>query len=569
MSDQELQKKLGFRSIGHKLTAMIGVTIAAGFISILFFYTQQQERNILLQNERTVRNLTQSVNEGLQSVMITGSADVAELYAERLKGVKDVIDFRILRLDGTEAFHDNDTINWINDYRGEVDFDPRPTESPKRVVLKPDDANLRQAINSQFLVHYYNTDPAGHNALTFLLPIKSEKRCFRCHGKEKNVIGVLEFTTSLQSVQEVVHRTRILSIAVLVVVLLLVLVVTRYVLRKAIIVPLDRVSKAMKRVAEGDLDQLVPVTGRDELGRMANSFNRMTAELQQTYRGFQTERNKLETIIMGSNEGMVVTNSLGKIVLVNQAAEVLLGKPAATIVAAGIYALFDDPDRIRQRLEQATRDSGPDIILYNERFLAVYAASTEDAHGKLTGHAVLIRDMTEEKRLENMLKRLSNADALTGLFNRRYLDESMEAEFQRARSGQRELSVLMFDIDHFKKFNDNHGHDQGDRVLKAFAATALECVRNLDIACRYGGEEFMVIATETSQAGALILAERIRQAVETMTVDGLHVTTSIGVAGLTETGAQSPSELIDLADSALYRAKDAGRNRTMLAEAIE
>ncbi|HET6719118.1 MAG TPA: diguanylate cyclase [Rhodocyclaceae bacterium] len=569
MNDQDLQKKLGFRSIGHKLTAMIGVTIAAGFISILFFYTQQQERNILLQNERTVRNLTQSVNEGLQSVMITGSADVAELYAERLKGVKDVIDFRILRLDGTEAFHDNDTINWINEYRGEVDFDPRPTELPKRVVLKPDDPNLRQAISSQFLVHYYNTDQAGHNALTFLLPIKSEKRCYRCHGKEKNVIGVLEFTTSLQSVQEVVHRTRILSIAVLVVVLLLVLVVTRYVLRKAIIVPLDRVSKAMKLVAEGNLDQLVPVTGRDELGRMAKSFNRMTAELQQTYQGFQTERNKLETIIMGSNEGMVVTNSLGEIVLVNQAAEVLLGKSAATITEAGIYALFDDPDRIRQRLEQATRDSGPDIILYNERFLAVYAASTEDAHGKLSGHAVLIRDMTEEKRLENMLKRLSNADALTGLFNRRYLDESLEAEFHRARSGQRELSVLMFDIDHFKKFNDNYGHDQGDRVLKAFAATTLECVRNLDIACRYGGEEFMVIATETSQAGAMILAERIRQAVETMTVDGLHVTTSIGVAGLTETGAQSPSELIDLADSALYRAKDAGRNRTMQAEVIE
>jgi diguanylate cyclase (GGDEF)-like protein len=94
-------------------------------------------------------------------------------------------------------------------------------------------------------------------------------------------------------------------------------------------------------------------------------------------------------------------------------------------------------------------------------------------------------------------------------------------------------------------------------------------VRNLDIACRYGGEEFMVIATETSQAGALILAERIRLAVEAMTVDGLHVTTSIGVAGLTETGAQSPSELIDLADSALYRAKDAGRNRTMLAEGLE
>ena len=568
MTGQGLPNTLGFRSIGHKLTAMIGLTIAAGFISIVFFYTQQQEHNILLQNERTVRNLTQSVNEGLQSVMITGSADVAELYAERLKGVKDVVDFRILRNNGVEAFHDNETIHWVNDYRGEVDFDPRPKELPKRQVLMPDNPHLREAITSQFFVHYYNTEENGDKTLTFLLPIKSEKRCYRCHGKESTVIGVLEFTTSLKSVQEVVQRTRLLAISVLVVVLILVLLITRQVLQKAIIQPLEQVSKAMKRVAEGDLSQLVPVNGKDELSRMASSFNRMTTELQQTYRGYKTERNKLETIIMGSNEGMVVTNSLGHIVLVNQAAELLLGKSTEVITQGGLYALIDDPDRIRQRLDQSRLDNGPDIVLYNERFLAVYAATTRDSNGKLSGHAVLIRDMTEEKRLENMLKRLSNADALTGLFNRRFLDESLEAEFLRARTGRRNLSVLMFDIDHFKQFNDNHGHDQGDRVLKAFAATMLECVRGLDIACRYGGEEFLVIATETNQEGAMILAERIRIAVETMTVDGLRVTTSIGVAGVLETGAESPSELVDLADSALYQAKDSGRNRTVAAEAL-
>ena len=87
----------GRHSIGFKLTLLVGIAIALGFTSIVFFFTQQQERNILLQNERTVRNLTQSVNEGLQTVMITGSADVAEIFAERLKGVRDVVDFRILR----------------------------------------------------------------------------------------------------------------------------------------------------------------------------------------------------------------------------------------------------------------------------------------------------------------------------------------------------------------------------------------------------------------------------------------------------------------------------------------
>jgi diguanylate cyclase (GGDEF)-like protein len=124
----------------------------------------------------------------------------------------------------------------------------------------------------------------------------------------------------------------------------------------------------------------------------------------------------------------------------------------------------------------------------------------------------------------------------------------------------------MFDIDHFKKFNDNHGHDQGDRVLEAFAVAALACVReDLDTVCRYGGEEFTVIARETPQEGALILAERIRVEIEAMTVDGLRVTTSIGVAGIRETGAATPAKLIERADAALYEAKRGGRNRVVAA----
>ncbi len=125
----------------------------------------------------------------------------------------------------------------------------------------------------------------------------------------------------------------------------------------------------------------------------------------------------------------------------------------------------------------------------------------------------------------------------------------------------------MFDVDHFKKFNDNYGHDQGDRVLRAFSDVTRECVRDvLDTVCRYGGEEFVVIARETPQEGGLILAERIRAAIEAMEVDSLKVTTSIGVAGMRETGARTPAEMIEKADTALYKAKNAGRNRVMSAK---
>jgi diguanylate cyclase (GGDEF)-like protein len=174
--------------------------------------------------------------------------------------------------------------------------------------------------------------------------------------------------------------------------------------------------------------------------------------------------------------------------------------------------------------------------------------------------------MTEEKRLEQRLRDLSNTDALTGLFNRRALDDTLKQEFGLALEQDRDLSVMMFDIDHFKKFNDNYGHDQGDRVLKKFAAVALSCVReDLDTLCRYGGEEFTLITRETSEEGALILADRIRCAVEAMEVDGLKVTTSIGVAGIRESRVLKPGELIERADAALYEAKRGGRNRAIAA----
>ena len=131
-----------------------------------------------------------------------------------------------------------------------------------------------------------------------------------------------------------------------------------------------------------------------------------------------------------------------------------------------------------------------------------------------------------------------------------------------AREQRRPLSILMFDVDHFKKFNDSYGHAMGDKVLVEFAKVVRACGRDiLDTPCRYGGEEFMVIARETPQDGGLILAERIREAVEAMRVDGLKVTTSIGVAGAQETAAETPAQFIELADAALYRAKEGGRNR--------
>lgn len=557
--------RFGLSSLGRKLAIAICLIIAAGFGAIVYFYAQQQERNILLQNERSIHQLLDSVNQGLQVVMITGSADVSTLYAEKLKGVGDIEDFRILRTNGIEAFKDNETVRKVNEFR-EVDEFPLHAKEEKIPVLAPDDENLRKAIQTQQFVYFYNTR-GSEEFLSFLLPIKSVKRCQRCHGRETPVLGVLELTASLAGTKAAVRQTWLQAGGVLAGALLAVFLVTTLVLNRYILHPIEVVSAAMKRVATGDLLQTVPILGRDELSNMATSFNRMTSELRNTYEGFTREHNKLETIIMGTEEGIVVSDRTGRIVLVNSAAEGLLGKDVARIVEQGLPAMLDDPQRMGRLLDRLPEQAAQsEVFLYNDRFLAVHVSRICHADGSDRGHTVVIRDISNERRLEQQLRELSNIDALTGLANRRALDETLMTEFALAREQSRSLSVLMFDIDHFKKFNDVHGHDQGDRVLKAFAQTALSCVREvLDTVCRYGGEEFMVIARETPQDGAVVLAERIREAVAAMQVDGLKVTVSIGVAGLDETAAQTPSALIELADAALYRAKEDGRNRVRVA----
>ena len=161
-------------------------------------------------------------------------------------------------------------------------------------------------------------------------------------------------------------------------------------------------------------------------------------------------------------------------------------------------------------------------------------------------------------------------DQLTGLYNRRYLASHLSAMFDRAYWTGRPLSVMVLDIDHFKNVNDTHGHDVGDKVLKEFAERIANSVRGIDLACRYGGEEFLIAMTDTDLAFASVVAERLRHEIANAKFnlnagrDELNVTVSIGLSS-TENGPEEDSaqKLIKRADEALYEAKSAGRNRVI------
>ena len=167
---------------------------------------------------------------------------------------------------------------------------------------------------------------------------------------------------------------------------------------------------------------------------------------------------------------------------------------------------------------------------------------------------------------------LAVTDALTGLHNRRYLDNHMKVLFARATARGRPLSVCITDIDRFKSVNDTHGHDAGDEVLKEVAARIRSTVRGADLACRFGGEEFVVVMPDTDSAAAALIAERLRNIIEQTpfvlksTGASLNITASLGIA-CSRSGAETPEQLLKQADRALYDAKNSGRNRVVAAAA--
>jgi len=183
-------------------------------------------------------------------------------------------------------------------------------------------------------------------------------------------------------------------------------------------------------------------------------------------------------------------------------------------------------------------------------------------------HDELQKRMAELEEARDQLRQLAITDGLTGLYNYRYFKEQWNQEIIRAQRHSLSLSLIMIDIDHFKLYNDTHGHLAGDEVLRAIGHLIRSNIRKIDIPARYGGEEFAVILPETAKAPATFVAEKLRKLVEECPIPheekqpGGKLTISLGVSTFPDDG-QSPEQLIDVADQRLYKAKQNGRNRVV------
>lgn len=184
-----------------------------------------------------------------------------------------------------------------------------------------------------------------------------------------------------------------------------------------------------------------------------------------------------------------------------------------------------------------------------------------------------VRAALRTKRFQDMLAQRAMIDGLTGLWNRAHFDQRMHEEVAAAARYDRPMSLIMMDVDKFKNLNDNHGHPFGDEVLQAVGDVLQESARTSDWPCRYGGEEFGLILRETDLDGAIVMAERVREEIESLQMRNkaqlVPVTSSFGV--VSSTLCMNPCDLstkwiIESADRALYAAKESGRNRVCTAE---
>lgn len=193
------------------------------------------------------------------------------------------------------------------------------------------------------------------------------------------------------------------------------------------------------------------------------------------------------------------------------------------------------------------------------------------ARGEVEHLCMIVYDVTdiavhkiELEKANEELSILSQTDRLTKLFNRGHWEECLRAEFKRFNRGHHASSMIMLDIDHFKKINDGYGHQAGDECIKALANIVASSVRETDCAGRYGGEEFAILLPDTNTDEAVVLAERIRQRVESLTVKyndiDIQFTVSIGVAEINET-FRTYESWIECTDASLYQSKSDGRNR--------
>lgn len=425
---------------------------------------------------------------------------------------------------------------------------------------------------------------------------------------QKHVIGSLVVGSRTNSIDAFIHSSMLTIYGFIVLGGVLSLLIAFLAYRDNIR-PIRALVGAMDEFAAGHVDVRTEVLTKDEFEDLGKGFNRMADAICEQQTRVEKYNSLAKLLITTLNPKELLKNALDKVLeltgsklgviyLMNEEGDTLEPFVTQGVDISSLQALKTGegiPGHAAQERRSVVLEHIPEKchiqvnvgfsialpnevaaypLMYKEKVLGVMLLGTFEHYPVeelplveyLANQIAITLDnaLTHEK-----VERLSIADGLTGLFNRRFLSERLEEEFSKALRYEAPLSILIMDVDFFKRVNDAFGHLVGDNALVTVAQVLRQSVRESDLVGRYGGEEFVVLLPHTEIEKALTVAEKIRLAVSETSVPGMgerRLTISIGAAGFPDMRVDSMQELVRKADEALYRAKEGGRNQVVRAE---
>jgi diguanylate cyclase (GGDEF)-like protein/PAS domain S-box-containing protein len=332
-----------------------------------------------------------------------------------------------------------------------------------------------------------------------------------------------------------------------------------------------------KIVLPDGTQKVVYAKGRVEYDEMHNPL-RMVGTVQDITERYKISKElEFQSKLLNSVTDSIFVHDLdGNIIYINEAAYATRGYAREELLQKRLQELSYSDEKSGYEVYEENIKNAKEQLSRNEK--AVIEVSHKTKSGKIIPIEItcrliqeedkkyiisIARDISTLKAMNENLKRMATTDNLTGIYNRHKFEEMFEIEIDRVLRYESPLSMIMFDIDYFKKVNDTYGHDVGDYVLKSIVDVVKKMIRNIDIFVRWGGEEFIILCPQTDSLSAAVLAEKLRGAIEKTTLEKVgNITCSFGVTSYLK--QESKNSFIKRFDSALYRAKDEGRNRVVV-----
>ncbi len=550
------------KSLGLRLALVIsGVLLCLMVIADLWL--ERQLTKAIYEEERVqAETHAKTLLASLQTLMLNGQGTLAREWLDRLHGVGGIVDIGVLRRNGDEAFTDLTTVNQVNGFLNLQRFQREPRLPHDSLPVS--DQDFQQALQGNLTLQ------RTKSSFTVLMPIHAKTECLACHGYDTSPLrGVLKLSLSTAGTEARVNNM-IRSLWATSLLLVLLLGVAMWIaLRFSVLRPIANLRDAIVRVGHGERNTKLPVHHKDELGEVAQVFNRMQDDLQ-VYEA------RIRAVMDNVVDAIVTIDERGIIESVNPAVEKTFGYFPHELIGENVKKLMPEPYcSMHDDYLAAYKRTKKTRILGTSRELvamrkdgSIFSVDLTISEMRLGEHDHFIgvmRNITERKEQMAALEYQALHDALTDLPNRTLLSDRIAQAILRVQREGSQLALVLTDLDRFKEINDTLGHQNGDLILQQVSTRLRNALRESDTIARLGGDEFAVLLPSVDLSQATSIVHKLIAALDDpLVVDEqpLHIGASFGVAMYPEHG-EDESALMRHADVAMYIAKRANLGYTI------